>query len=88
MSNDSSTKHTYYANCRSSPDFAIIEDTWQYPKNYVRKRPHWTDELVDELVQEAWHDIPQEWINRLVDSMPQRLRDCIQSKGQLVEWRG
>lgn len=87
MSTNSSTIHTYYANCRHSPDFAIIEDTWQYPKQYVRKRPHWNDELVDELVQEAWDQIPQDWINRLVDSMPTRLQDCIQSKGQLVEMR-
>ena len=87
MSKDSSTIHTYYANCRASPDFAIIEDTWQYPKQYVRKRPHSDDDIVDELVREAWDQIPQDWINRLVDSIPQRLQDCIQSKGQLVEIR-
>lgn len=87
MSRDSSTIYNYYANCPQSPDFAVIEDLWQYPKQYVRKRPHWDDEVVAELAQEAWTAMPQEWINRLVDSMPQRLQDCIDSKGQLVEMR-
>lgn len=75
LSKDNSTKHTYYGNLHSSPDFAIIEDVWQYPKQYVCKRPYWTDELVRELVLEAWSQIPQDWINKLVDSMSQRLQD-------------
>jgi hypothetical protein len=87
MSKSPSARFRYYPNCPQSPDFAIIEDVWQYPKQYVRKRPHWTDELVSELALEAWAEIPQDWINRLVDSMPRRLQDCIDAKGQLVEMR-
>jgi hypothetical protein len=87
ISKDPSALHRQYFNCRHSPDFSIIEDVWQYPKQYVRTRPHWSDELVTELALEAWDQIPQDWINKLVDSIPQRLQDCIDSKGQLTEMR-
>lgn len=87
MSQNPSATHRWYANCPQSPDLAIIEDTWSYPKAYVRRRPHWDDELVDEMVREAWADLPQKWVNKLVNSMPQRLQDVITSGGQLVEMR-
>ena len=32
--------HRCYFNCPRSPDLAIIEDGWSYPKNYVKKRSH------------------------------------------------
>ena len=87
MTRDASGKHRYYFNCSQSPDLSIIEDTWQYPKQYVRLRPHWDDELVAELAQKAWDEVPIKWINKLVNSMPQRLRDVIASRGQMVEMR-
>ena len=79
--------HRCYFNCPRSPDLAIIEDGWSYPKNYVKKRSHWDDQIVDELAREAWRQMPQPWINQLVDSMPQRLQDVIASGGQMVEMR-
>ena len=85
LSKDLLASHSYYFNCLQSPDLTIIEDTWQYPKQYVRKKPHWDDELVFELAREE--QIPQDWIKRLVSSMPQRLRDCINRRGQMVEQR-
>ena len=87
MKRDPSGKHRYYFNCSHSLDLSIIEDIWQYPKQYVRLRPHWDDKLVAELAQEAWDKVPKDWINRLVNSMPQRLRDVIASRGQMVEMR-
>jgi hypothetical protein len=42
---------------------------------------------VSELVQEGWEKVPQKWIDKLVDSMPQRLQDCIDSGGQMVQQR-
>jgi len=87
ITSDPTTPFNCFFNCPRSPDFAPIEDAWSYPKGFVRRRPHWTDELVDELAHEAWGQIPQDWINRLVNSIPQRLRDCISSGGQMVEPR-
>lgn len=79
--------HRYYFNCQHSPDFAPIEDAWSYPKKFVKKQPHWTDAITEELAKEAWAQIPQNWLNKCVDSIPQRLQDCIDSGGQLVQMR-
>lgn len=79
--------HTAYFNHSHSPDLSIIEDVWSYPKIYVKKRPHWDDKIVAGLVHEAWNQISQDWIDRLADSMPQRLRDCIESGGQISQMR-
>ena len=87
MSQSKDNLHKWYFNCPRSPDLAIIEDGWSYPKQYVKKRPHWNDEVVVELGKEGWDLMPQEFINKLVDSMPQRLQDVIDSGGQLVNQR-
>ena len=87
ISEDPQSLHKYYYHCPRSPDLSIIKDAWQYPKRYVKKKPHWDDELIRELALEAWADIPQDWINRLVNSISQRLEDVINSGGQLVESR-
>ena len=43
--------------------------------------------LVVEPIGEAWDQIPQAWVKRLADSLPQCLQDCVQSEGELVETR-
>lgn len=83
----SKTKNSWFANCPYSPDLALIEEAWSYPKNWVKKRPHWDDELVRELVYEGWKELPQKWINEMVDGYPQLLQDCIDANGQMVARR-
>ena len=83
----SKTKNSWYTNCPQSPDLALIEEAWSYPKNFVKKRPHWDDNLVRELAYEGWANLPQKWINEMVDGYPQLLQDCIDSKGQIVARR-
>ena len=46
--------HTTYYNHLQSPDLSPIEDIWSYPKIYLKKRPHWDNQTVAELVHEAW----------------------------------
>jgi hypothetical protein len=87
LSEEPGALHSVYQNCGSSPDFSIIQDSWSYPKSFVKKSPHWDATVVDELAKEGWRKIPQGWINRLVDGMPQRLQDCIDSGGQMVGGR-
>lgn len=40
MEKGSTTKCSWFSNCPQSPDLALIEEGWSYPKNFVRKRPH------------------------------------------------
>lgn len=74
----------YFFNCAQSPDLSPIENCWMIPKQHVRKVPHWDDETTKELIIEGWGQVSQEYINRQVESMPQRLRDVINSGGKLT----
>jgi hypothetical protein len=73
-----------YFNCHLSPDFSPIENCWQPSKQHVRKYPHQTEDDTKQLAEEGWASIKQSFINMKVDSMPQRLRDCIESDGQMT----
>jgi hypothetical protein len=73
-----------YFNCAQSPDLSPIENCWSPPKSHIRQHPHWDDETTKELVIEGWAKVSQEFINRQVESMPQRLKDVIASNGRLT----
>ena len=68
--------HRYYFSCPRTPEFNIIENVWQSPKQYLLLRPHWDDEVVWETAEAKWNETSQDWINSLVNDIPRRLRDC------------
>jgi hypothetical protein len=72
----------YYINCAGSPDLAPIENAWKGPKQRSRSVPHWTQEVLRELVFEGWKDLSQESINRQILDMPRRLRQVAETMGQ------
>ncbi|KAF1954894.1 hypothetical protein CC80DRAFT_536656 [Byssothecium circinans] len=74
----------YYFNCPSSPDLSPIENCWQPPKQFLKRYPHWDEFETQELVLEGWENISQAFINERVNSMPQRLRDCIEMEGEIT----
>jgi hypothetical protein len=75
-----------YKNNAGSPDFSPAENAWQPLKAHIRKHPHFDIKTLKELALEAWHNEKQESINNWCDSMPQRLRDCIESDGRMTRW--
>jgi hypothetical protein len=60
-----------------SPDLSPIENCWQPPKMHTRKIPHWDDQTTRDLMQEGWQELSQKWINAQVDTMVDRLKDCL-----------
>lgn len=79
-------KVPYFFNCHNAPDLAPIENCWSGPKQYISKRPHWDLDSLKELAQEGWDHVSQDFINKQIDSMPQRLRDCCDLKGRMTGW--
>jgi hypothetical protein len=73
-----------YFNCHDSLDLAPIEKAWQPPKQYIRKFPHWDKEETQELAKEGWDKVSHDFINKWVDSMPQRLREVIEMDGKMT----
>ncbi|KAL0469508.1 hypothetical protein QR685DRAFT_588997 [Neurospora intermedia] len=63
----------YYFNCSGYPDFIPINKVWQSPKQYLRKRGKWDDEICWELVEEGWTALTQERINLWINIIPQIL---------------
>jgi hypothetical protein len=77
-----------YFNCAGSPDLAPtgIENCWRPPKRFLQRFPHWDEFETRDLAVEGWGKVTQKFINEQVDSMPQRLQDCIDLEGQMTGW--
>lgn len=76
----------------NSPDLNPIENVWHILKSRLRKRfakgekrPHSEDELWEALVEE-WERLDQDTLNKLVDSMPNRLEEVIKANGSHTKW--
>ena len=93
---DNDPKHTsnvikkYFANKKweimewpaQSPDLNPIEHVWDQLEKAIRNRkpPKNTNELVSYLMEE-WSNLDTDYLQKLVESMPQRVQAVIDSKG-------
>lgn len=76
----------------NSPDLNPIENLWMLLKRQLRKRfsaieqrPHSEAELFS-AAQEVWAQIPQDVIDKLIDSMPERLQAVLDADGGHTKW--
>jgi hypothetical protein len=67
----------------NSPDLNIIEHVWAYMKRRLGWYTERPDNLEDlwERVQEIWTNIPNDFLQKLYESMPKRLEEVIKHKG-------
>jgi hypothetical protein len=73
----------HYQNCAGSPDITLIENSFQVPKEYIKKYTHNDIEQLRVLALEGWAELKQETINKWVKEMPQRLKDVIKAGGKM-----
>lgn len=52
-----------YFNCKQFPDLSVVENCWAIPKMYTCKFSHWDDATLENLIQERWAQVSQEFIN-------------------------
>jgi transposase len=75
-------------NPTKSPDLSPIENAWSWMAHTVyRDRDSY--ENLDELekaIFRAWEEMPQDFIDRLIDSMPHRLLQVIERKGDYTDY--
>jgi len=77
----------YYLNAPKSPDLSPIENVWSPLKFHYNSQPHWDEEQAKQRILDIFEqEIKQEWINKLVLSMPKRLQDCLARNGGLTGW--
>ena len=69
-----------------SPDLNPIEHLWDELKQRIRARLHAPTLISDPFVavEEEWLNIPQETILNLIRSMPNRIRDVIRARGDII----
>jgi arginine repressor len=65
----------------NSPDLSPIERLWAILQNIVVEEQAWTQEKLIQVVDREWWKIPQSTIQKLFDSMPNRLSKCIGAEG-------
>ena len=64
-----------------SPDLNIIEAVWDYlDRERNKKQPKSTEELW-QVLEEAWDNLPQDYLRKLQESLPKRVAAVIKSKG-------
>lgn len=74
-------------NAPKSPDLNIVENCWQPLKEYVTRADHFDEDEVINTVHEGWdRAVKQSFINRLVDSMPDRLHQVLDRDGRISSY--
>lgn len=71
-----------------SPDLNPIEQIWNKLKNALRDRvdkPSSLDQLFA-FVQEEWHKLPKDFLRKLVNSLPRRVKAVIKNKGGSIKY--
>jgi transposase len=73
-----------------SPDLNPIEHCWRFIKQRLRNRkPHggWTLPELTEAVMDIWaNELAQDYSNKWIESMPERLEAVIARKGGVTKW--
>ena len=71
-----------------SPDLNPVKNLWNEVDKKVRSLPNQPKSLKDLecKVKNAWHTIPLEYIQKLVESMPCQIQACIAAKGGATKY--
>jgi hypothetical protein len=65
----------------TSPDLNPIEWIWDYIDKQLRKMKPKNVIQLQQMVQDIWHSVTPIRCQTLVDSMPNRINQCIKSRG-------
>lgn len=70
----------------NSPDLNPIENVWNWIKDFVEALEPRTEQELREAVLKAWDAFPIEFTEDLINSMPKRLRLCLELKGGRIKY--
>jgi transposase len=75
-------------NPTKSPDLSPIENAWSWMAHevYADKPAYQNVQDLEIAIRAAWDKMPQEYIDRLIDSMPSRMKQVIERKGEYIDY--
>ena len=65
----------------NSPDLNPIENLWAILKDRVTERQPKNEDELCKVLEEEWWAIPQSFIQRLIDTMDERVKRCLNMNG-------
>ena len=75
----------YYFNAPVSSDLSVIENCFQPLKSVMKNKVIYDDEILKEELINAWEEnVKQDFINKQILSMSQRLHDVIKAEGAMT----
>ena len=75
----------HFFNTPGSPDLSPIENCWRAVKQYVKANFR-LGSCLKALILKGWARLTQVSINKMVDSMVDRMEDVLAAKGQMTGW--
>lgn len=72
-----------------SPDLNPIETVWDWMKDWIDERYGEKKLNYNQLriaVKDAWDAVPDDFLNQLIDDMPNRCRAVIVAKGKIIKY--
>lgn len=75
-------------NPTKSPDLSPIENAWAWMAHevYADKPAYENVKDLEDAIRAAWDKMPQDYIDRLIDSMPSRMKQVIERKGEYTDY--
>jgi hypothetical protein len=70
----------------NSPDLSLIEGVWRILKQRVKARKARNQAQLRQYIFEEWDKITVQEINSLILSMPERINQCIDRGGDIIEY--
>ena len=70
----------------NSPDLNPIENLWSLMKNEIKKEDTSSLPKLKATLQRVWETLPEERLHSLVDSVPRRLQEIINKKGNTTRY--
>jgi len=64
-----------------SPDLNPIEMLWSILDKKLASKPIYSKLALQDRLEEEWNNIDQNLCLKLVDSMPERIQNCLKAKG-------
>jgi transposase len=70
----------------NSPDLNPMENVWEVLKRETAKARVDTKEDFIKCIEDAWNSINQDTINKIIDSMSERIQEIINNKGDTINY--